>query len=140
MRKAAVPLRSPIPGFGPIVVEAGKGEGRFASILATLGRLEPTDGMDFAAMVADAAAKINRDSTVVAVLSAVTPDAAVALGDLVRRGFLVTVVIVSFGMDAVPDWAKPPEWAEMLLAQGIDFRIVGSEESIINLCASAIVR
>jgi hypothetical protein len=62
------------------------------------------------------------------------------LGNLARRGFLVTAVVVSFGMEAVPDWARPPEWAEMLLAQGIDFRVVNSEESILNLCAEAIVR
>jgi uncharacterized protein (DUF58 family) len=124
----------------PVIVETGKGEERFTSILATLGRLEHTDGMEFGGLVAEATSKINRDSTVVAVLGGVTPDAAVALGDLVRRGFLVTAVIVSFGMAAVPDWAKPPDWAEMLLGQGIDFRIVNSEESIINLCAEAIVR
>jgi hypothetical protein len=43
-------------------------------------------------------------------------------------------------LDAVPDWARPPEWAQMLLAQGIDFRIVNSEEAVSNLCAEAIIR
>ena len=124
----------------PVVVEPGKGEDRFTSILATLGRLEHTDGLDFSALTEESGPKISRDSTVVAVVGIVTPDIAVALGNLVRRGFLVTAVVVSFGMDAVPDWAKPPDWAAMLLAQGIDFRVVNSEESIINLCAEAIVR
>jgi uncharacterized protein (DUF58 family) len=124
----------------PVIVEPGKGEERFTQILAALGRLEHTDGMDFAAMMAEAGAKISRDATVVAVLGTVTPGIAVALGDLVRRGLLVTAVVVSFSMEPIPDWAKPPEWAEMLLAQGIDFRVVNSEESIINLCAAAIVR
>jgi len=124
----------------PVIVEPGKGEDRFTSILATLGRLEHTDGLEFSAMTAEAGSKISRDSTVVAVLGNVTSDIAVALGNLARRGFLVTAIIVSFDMVAVPDWAKPPEWAEMLLAQGIDFRVVNSEESIINLCAEAIVR
>jgi uncharacterized protein (DUF58 family) len=124
----------------PVVVEPGKGEDRFTSILAALGRLEHTDGLHFSAMTEEAGSKISRDSTVVAALGIVTPDIAVALGYLVRRGFLVTAIVVSLNMEAVPDWAKPPAWAEMLLAQGIDFRVVNSEESIINLCAEAIVR
>jgi len=124
----------------PVMVETGKGEDQFTRILATLGRLEHGDGLDFSAMVTEAAAKISRDATVVAVLGSVTPGIAVALGDLARRGLLVTAVVVSFGMEAVPDWAKPPPWAEMLLTQGIDFRVVNSEESITDLCAAAIVR
>jgi uncharacterized protein (DUF58 family) len=124
----------------PVTVETGKGEDRFTRILATLARLEHTDGLDFSAMVMEAVSKISRDATVVAVLGVVTPAIAVALGDLVRRGFLVTAVVVSFNMDAVPDWATPPAWAEMLLAQGVDFRVVNSEDAIINLCAEAIVR
>jgi uncharacterized protein (DUF58 family) len=124
----------------PVIVETGKGEDRFTMILAALARLEYTDGLDFAAMVTEAGSRISRDTTVVAVLGGVTNDIAVALGNLARRGFLVTAVIVSFDIDAIPDWARPPDWADMLLAQGIDFRVVNSEESIINLCAEAIVR
>jgi hypothetical protein len=124
----------------PVSVETGKGEDRFTRILACLGRLEHTDGLDFSAMVTESVSKISRDATVVAVLGKVTPGIAAALGDLVRRGLLVTAVVVSFNMDAVPDWAKPPDWAEMLLAQGIDFRVVNSEDAVINLCAGAIVR
>lgn len=124
----------------PVVVEAGKGEDRFTSILATLARLEHTDGLSFSFMVGEAMAKISRDTTVVAILGTVTPDIAVALGDMVRRGYLVTAVVVSFETEAVPDWARPPEWAGMLLAQNIDFRVVNSEESINHLCAEALVR
>jgi len=42
--------------------------------------------------------------------------------------------------DPVPDWAQPPEWAGLLLAHGVDFRLVNSEESVMNLCTEAIVR
>src|SRR5665213_3236551 len=124
----------------PVIVKTGKGEDRFTEILASLGRLEMTDGLAFSAMADEAGSKISRDATVVAVLGVVTPEIAISLGDLLRRGFLVTAIVVSFGMDAVPDWARPPEWAEMLLGQGIDFRLVTSEDSIANLCAEAIVR
>ena len=79
-------------------------------------------------MIRESAQNISRDTTVVAVLGTVTLEIAAALGDVARRGWLVTAIVVSMEMDAVPDWARPPDWAEMLLAQGIDFRVVNSEE------------
>jgi uncharacterized protein (DUF58 family) len=124
----------------PVVIAAGKGENQFSGILATLARLEHTDGLDFAALLRECAPRIARDTTVVAVLGIVTPEIAAALGDLVRRGLLVTALVVSFDREPVPDWAKPPDWAEMLLAEGIDFRALNSEEAISNLCAEALVR
>ncbi len=124
----------------PVLLEAAKGEEQLAEILASLARLEHTDGLDFADMIREAASGISRDTTVVAVLGAVTPEIAIALGDVARRGLLVTAIVASIDMDAVPDWARPPEWAQMLLAQGIDFRIVNSEEAVSNLCAEAIIR
>jgi uncharacterized protein (DUF58 family) len=124
----------------PVLLKAAKGEDQLAKILAVLARLEHTDGLDFAAMIRESAQSISRDTTVVAVLGTVTPQIAIALGDVARRGWLVTAIVVSMEMEAVPDWARPPDWAEMLLAQGIDFRVVNSEEAVGNLCAEAIVR
>ncbi|HEY3856035.1 MAG TPA: DUF58 domain-containing protein [Verrucomicrobiae bacterium] len=124
----------------PVIIKPGKGEDHLGTILATMARLEHTDGFDIADTARDAAARISRDTTVVAVLGTVTPQIASALGDIKRRGLPVSAIVVSLGMEAVPDWARPPEWAEMLLSQGIDFRIVNSEESISNLCAEAIIR
>jgi uncharacterized protein (DUF58 family) len=124
----------------PVLLKAAKGEDQLAEILAALARLEHTDGLDFADMIREAASSISRDTTVVAVLSAVTPQIAVALGDVARRGLLVTAIVASLEAEAVPDWARPPDWAQMLLAQGIDFRVVNSEEAVGNLCAEAIIR
>ncbi len=124
----------------PVVVETAKGQAQFTHLVETLARLEHTDGLEFAATVEEAAARIPRDATVVPVLRTVTPAIAAALGNLSRRGFLVTTVVVSFDAAPIPDWARPPDWAEMLLAEGIDFRVVSSEESVSNLCVEALVR
>ena len=123
----------------PVRVETRKGEEKLGEILETLARLEHTEGLDFAEMLT-AACRIPRDATIVPVMRQVTPQIALALGGLVQRGFLVTAVVVAFEREAIPEWAHPPEWAELLLAQRIDFRLVNSEESIMNLCAEAIVR
>jgi uncharacterized protein (DUF58 family) len=124
----------------PVVVPTRKSVENFHLILETLGRLEQTDGLNFSGLIREAAVQIPRDATVVAVLSRVTPEIAQSLGELVRRGFLVTVVVVIFGGEPLPDWARPPEWAEILLAQNINFHIVNSEEAITNLCAEALIR
>ena len=124
----------------PVQVPTGKGGERMKQILETLARLERTDGLDFAEMLASIISKIPRDATVIPVLRRVTPGTAIALGELVRRGFLVTAVVVADEREMVPDWAEPPEWAALLLAHGIDFRMVNSEESVMNLCAEALVR
>jgi len=124
----------------PVRVPTRKGGETLRQILETLARLEHTDGLDFSEMLAAAVSDIPRDATVVPVMRHVTPDMALALGGLVRRGFLVTAVIAAFEKEAIPDWAQPPEWAGLLLAQGIDFRVVNSEAAIMNLCTEAIVR
>jgi uncharacterized protein (DUF58 family) len=121
-------------------IETRKGNEKLGQILETLARLEQTDGLEFSEMLATVTSQFPRDATVVPVLRRVTPAIANALGGLVRQGFLVTAVVVAFEMETVPDWAQPPEWAELLLAQGVDFRMVNSEESVMNLCTEAIVR
>jgi uncharacterized protein (DUF58 family) len=124
----------------PVAVSTGKGDERFNQILQLLGRLEHTDGLNFAELLKESVMNIRRDATVVPVLTDVTAEGAIALGELVRRGFAVTAVVVAAGASNLPDWARPPGWAELLLAQGVDFRLVNSEESIVNLCAEGIVR
>ena len=124
----------------PVVVPTRKSSDNFLRILETLARLEQTDGLAFSDLVSEAAVQLPRDATVVAVFSHVSPEMAQALGELVRRGFLVTAIVVISGGDVLPDWAKPPEWAEILLAQNINFHMVNSEEAVTNLCAQSIAR
>lgn len=124
----------------PVMVRTGKREGQLARILHTLARLEASDGMSFAQMVEETAPELPRDATMVAILTEVTPSVAVALGALAREGYAVTAVVVSWDMVASPDWARPPEWAELLLAERVDFRLVNSEEALVSLCANALVR
>ncbi|MGA2247617.1 MAG: DUF58 domain-containing protein [Verrucomicrobiota bacterium] len=124
----------------PVIVPTRRSSDNFLRILETLARLEPTDGLEFSGLIREAAVQIPRDATAVAVFSQVTPEAALSLGELVRQGFLVTAIVVICGAEVLPDWAKPPEWAEILLAQGVNFHMVNSEESVTNLCAQSLVR
>jgi uncharacterized protein (DUF58 family) len=142
-RKDAMQRATAVPRnerLRPLLVPSLKGADQLEQILETLARLEPSDGLSFVQMAEEIAPRIRRDTTVVPVLRQVTPAIAIALGELVRRGLAVTAVIILFEEFVTPDWAQPPDWAALLLAQGVDFRVVTTEESIAELCAEAIVR
>jgi uncharacterized protein (DUF58 family) len=78
----------------PLVVETRRGVEQFQRIREMLARVELTDGLTCAQLVLEAAPRIPRDATVLAVLPAVSVEAALTLGNLRRRGFAVTAVLV----------------------------------------------
>ena len=70
----------------PVTVPTRRGAEQLGSILQTLARVELTDGFSFADLVAEAAGRIPRDATAVAIVASVTFDTAVALGELRHKG------------------------------------------------------
>ena len=77
----------------PVVVETRRGSQQLLRILETLARAELTDGLTFAQLVRDHGNRLNHDASVVAILTRLTDDAAIALGNLRRRGFAVSVIL-----------------------------------------------
>ena len=124
----------------PLVVETRRGPAQLERILETLARLEMTDGFTFAQLVTETASRLPRDASVIAILTGMTEATALALGNLKRGGYPVTAILVMFGEAEYFDWAQPPEWAALLLAQGIDFRRIDDEPSLSRLCAERILR
>jgi hypothetical protein len=90
--------------------------------------------------VAETASRLPRDASIIAILTGMTEETALALGNLKRGGYAVTAILVMFGETEYFDWAQPPEWAALLLAQGIDFRRIDDEPSLSRLCAERILR
>jgi uncharacterized protein (DUF58 family) len=82
------------PRLDPLVVETRRGVEQLQRIRETLARVEMTDGLTFAQLVFESVSRLPRDATVVAVLPDVSFETAIALGNLRRRGFAVTVVLV----------------------------------------------
>lgn len=140
MAKATLVRRAPNERLEPVSVETRRGSGQLDRILDTLARLELTDGLPFADLLLEVSGRLPRDATVAAVMTQVTEEAAFALGNLKRGGFAVIVVLVSFEAIEYHDWASPPEWAERLLAEGIEFRRVQDEPGLSQLCAEHFVR
>ena len=91
--------------------------------------MELSDGLSFAQLVLETEARLPRDATVVAVLSTVSVEIALTLGNLRRRGFAVTAIV---NLYEDYDYAQA---AGRLLAEGIDARHLKDEASLSGLCA-----
>ncbi len=117
----------------PLVVETRRGAEQLMRILETLARSELTDGLDLPQLIQETASRLPRDATVVAILTNVTPEAAVALGNLRRGGFAVTAIINVFEEH---DYA---EAAGKLLTERIQSRYLKDESAISTICRSYVL-
>ena len=114
----------------PVTVPTRRGADQLMRILETLARVELTDGLTFPELVIEAGSRLPRDATIVALLPDVPPESAIALGNLRRRGFAVTAVLVMFD-----DEDHYPDCMARLLAERIDVRRIEDEATLSNLCA-----
>jgi uncharacterized repeat protein (TIGR01451 family) len=114
----------------PVVVETRRGAEQLLRILETLARAELTDGLTFAQLIADHSNRLNHDASVVAILTRLTDDAAIALGSLRRRGFAVSVILNMY------DGWDFGVAAGALAAQGITAYHLPSESAIAEVCRS----
>jgi uncharacterized repeat protein (TIGR01451 family) len=113
----------------PLVVESSREVEGFQHIHETLARIELTDGLTFGELIVETAHRLPRDATVVAVLPAVPMATALALGNLKRRGFAVTAILILI------DDEELEQAYGRLLAEGIrDVRHLKSEAGLSNLC------
>ena len=119
----------------PVVVETRRGPEQLVRILEALARLELTEGLTFPQLVIEATSRLPRDATVVAILPSVPAEASIALGSLKRRGYAVTVILVTYDDDE-----DAPASMGRLIAEGIDVRRVDSEAAIASVCADQAVR
>jgi uncharacterized protein (DUF58 family) len=118
----------------PIVVGTHQSHTQLRQILEALARVEKTDGLSFAQLVRETASRLPQSATVIAVLTAVTAETAIALGNLRRRGFAVTAIINVF---------EPFEFATLaapLIAEQIDARQLRDRASIPEVCLKCLLR
>jgi uncharacterized repeat protein (TIGR01451 family) len=118
----------------PIVVETRRGIEQFQRIRETLARVELTDGLTVAQLLEETASRLPRDATVVAILGSVSPETALALGSLRRRGFAVTAILVVMEGEAL-DHALI-----RLLAEKIEVRALKNEAELPSLCQRQLLR
>jgi uncharacterized protein (DUF58 family) len=117
----------------PVIVETDRGPEQFGRILDTLTRLEQTDGLHMPALIYETAARLPRNATVLAILTAVPVDTAMALGGLRRRGFAVTALVSAYYDHEFEAVAGP------LAAQGIYARHLKDRESVAAVCENYVL-
>ena len=120
--------------LAPVVVPTRRGAEQLMRILETLARVELTDGLTFAQLVAETTSRLPRDATVLAILPSVSAEAAFALGNLRRHGFAVTAILNVYGVHEFEVSAG------RLLAEGIEARHLEDRASIVTLCRDYVLR
>ena len=118
----------------PQVVPTRRGNLQLRQILETLARAEKTDGLTFAQLVRETTSRLPASATIIALLTAVTPTTAIALGNLRRRGFAVTAILNTY---------DPTEFAQMsgmLIAQRVETRQLLDEASVSTICSTLALR
>lgn len=116
-------------------VTTSRGPDRFSQIRTLLARAELNDGLTFPELVIEAQPRMPRDATIIAILPRVADETAIALGNLKRQGYAVSVVLV-----IVPEEELPSAYGR-LAAQGIrDVRPLAGELALPDLCLAEINR
>jgi uncharacterized protein (DUF58 family) len=126
-RRAAAMLDSS-DRLEPVSVRTQRGPDQLMRVLETLARVELTDGLGLVDLVREAAPRLPRDATLLVILPDVSPEIAVALGNLRRNGFAVNAIVNVF---------EEHEFARLagrLAAEGIQARHLKDRENIPVIC------
>jgi len=118
----------------PLVVDTRRGPEQLMRILEMLARVELTDGLRFHQLVTETISRMPRDASVIALLSSLSTETAVALGNLRRRGFAVTAIL---NLYQVHDFERA---SGQLLAEGVEARHLRDEASIVTICRNSVLR
>jgi uncharacterized protein (DUF58 family) len=147
--KQSVGMSSSNDRLRPVIVETQRGYEQFQRIRESLARLELTDGLSFSELLMEAASRLPRDATVVAVLGDVTTEAAISLGNMRRNGFAVYAIVVLQGRDNSLGSADGTRFLDSdgmidkigrLIAEGINVRHIDNEAAISDLCSEQLIR
>jgi uncharacterized repeat protein (TIGR01451 family) len=130
---AAATLKEDSAPRQPLIVPTRRGAEQLQRILQTLARAELSTGLTFPQLLIEAASRLPRDATLVAILPQVTEETALALGHFQRRGYAVTAVLVRL------EEAQEEDALRRLLAEGIDARCVHNEEDLAVLCQEQMI-
>ncbi len=117
----------------PLVIETRRGAEQLMRILELLARAELTDGLDLAHLILETASRLPRDASVIAIVTSVTDEAAITLGNLRRRGFAVTAIVNVFEDG---DYA---EAAGKLLQERVEARHLKDESAVNSICRNYVL-
>jgi len=114
--------------LNPVVVATRKSPEQMHNILNALARMELSRGLTLPELLSESQAQIPRDATLIAIISRVKMENAVALGGIVRQGYSVEVIVNCFSEEEFLQTSGP------LINQGIICRHLKDEASITTIC------
>jgi uncharacterized protein (DUF58 family) len=118
----------------PVVVPTRRSNTQLTDILQTLARVEKTDGLTFPHLIQEAASQIPQSASVIAILTRVTPEIAISLGNLRRRGLAVTAILNVYEDHVFA------ELAGQLLVERIESRQLKDRAAIPRVCMNFVFR
>jgi uncharacterized protein (DUF58 family) len=118
----------------PVVVPTRRSNTQLTDILQTLARVEKTDGLTFPHLIQEAASQIPQSASVIAILTRVTPEIAISLGNLRRRGLAVTAILNVYEDHVFA------ELAGQLLVERIEARQLKDRAAIPRVCMNFVFR
>jgi len=130
----AAGMREKSERLRPVTVPTKRGSTQLPDILRTLARVEKTDGFTLPQLIREASSQMPQSATVIAILSAVTPEYAIALGNLRRRGYAVVAIV------NVYDEYRFAELSGPLLAEHIETRHLRDRAAISRVCLNCVLR
>jgi uncharacterized protein (DUF58 family) len=130
----AAGMREESDRLRPVVVPTQRGITQLGQVLLALARVEKSTGLTFAQLVHEAASRLPQSATIIAVLTDVSPQSAIALGSLRRRGFAVTAIINVYEEMRFAELSGP------LIAEGIETRQLRDRAGIPYVCANLVLR
>lgn len=118
----------------PLILPTRRGMEQVQQARELLARVELTDGLTFAQLLLESTRRIPRDASVIVVLPDVPEESALALGNLKRQGYAITVVLIMIGEEGLE------RCHGRLMAEGIrDIRSLDSEVHLPSLCQQQLV-
>jgi uncharacterized protein (DUF58 family) len=130
----AAGMREKSDRLRPLTVPTKRSNTQLTYILQTLARVEKTDGFTLPQLIREVSSQMPQSATVIAILSAITPEYAIALGNLRRRGYAVTAII------NVYDEYRFAELSGPLLAEHIETRHLKDRAAISRICQNCVLR
>lgn len=118
----------------PVIVPTRRSNIQLRHILEVLARLEKSDGLPFPQLVQEAASRMPHSATVIVLLTTVTVEAALALGNLRRRGLAVTAFVNVYDEMDFARIAGP------LVAERIEVRQLRDRAGISRMCQRLLLR
>jgi uncharacterized protein (DUF58 family) len=112
----------------PVVVQTRRGVEQFQQIWQALARVELSEGLTLSQLLIETASRLPRDATVIVLLPGVSEETALTLGNLRRRGYAVTAVLVRL------EESDLYEAQRRLIAEGVMVRHVTDRDTLAAVC------